>query len=50
MPATSAKQRSLMCIALSMKKGETPTTYSKKAADMANKMSVSELEDYCKKE
>ena len=50
MPATSNKQRTLMCIALSIKKGDTPATYSKKAAQMAEKMSIEQLEDFCKKE
>ncbi len=47
MPAASGKQKTLMCIALSIKKGETPATYSKKAASMAEKMSVEQLEEYC---
>jgi len=48
MPATSDKQRKLFCIALSIKKGETPKTYSKQAAKMAEQMSESQLADYCK--
>ncbi len=35
MPATSKKQKTLMCIALSMKRGKTPKSYSKQAAKMA---------------
>lgn len=38
----------MFCIALSIKKGETPASYSKKAAEMADKMSLAQLEDYCK--
>ena len=48
MPATSKKQRTLMCIALSMKKGETPESYSAEAAKAAKSMTVQQLEDYCK--
>lgn len=48
MPAESKSQKTLFCIALSIKKGETPKTYSKKAADMAEKMSQAQLEEYCK--
>lgn len=48
MPATSESQRTLMRIALSMKKGKTPRTYSKKAAELADSMSLEELEKYAK--
>lgn len=47
MPATSEAQRRLMCIALSIKRGETPASYSKEAARLAETMSESDLEDYC---
>lgn len=43
MPATSKNQRTLFCIALSIKRGETPRTYSAKAAEMADKMSEKQL-------
>ena len=48
MPSTSRKQHTLMCIALGMKKGSTPKTYSKEAARMCDSMTVTQLEDYCK--
>lgn len=47
MPATSSKQKTLMCIALSMKKGKTPKSYSKEAAKVADSMSEQQLADYC---
>jgi len=49
MPATSENQRKLMCIALSIKKGDTPSSYSKQAAKMASEMSEQQLKDYCEK-
>lgn len=48
MPATSESQRKLFCIALSIKRGETPASYSKQAAKMASEMSEEQLADYCK--
>ena len=48
MPATSKSQRTLFCIALAIKKGETPATYSKQAAKMAETMSLDKLAEYCK--
>jgi len=48
MPATSIKQRTLFCIALSIKKGTTPASYSKQAAKMASEMTEAQLTDYCK--
>jgi hypothetical protein len=48
MPATSNAQRTLFRIALSIKKGETPRSYSKKAAELADSMSLEELEKYAK--
>jgi hypothetical protein len=48
MPATSKKQRTLMCIALAIKEGKTPKSYSKEAARLAGSMSVEQLRDYCK--
>jgi len=47
MPATSNQQRTLFCIALSIKMGETPRTYSAEAAKMADEMSEEQLRDYC---
>lgn len=48
MPAESEGQRKLMCIALSIKLGKTPKSYSAQAAKMAKQMSVKQLSDYCK--
>jgi len=47
MPATSEKQRKLFCIALSIKKGDTPKSYSKKAAELAEKNSEATLKEFC---
>ena len=46
MPKT-AKQRTLACIALSIKKGETPRSYSAQAAKMADSMSEEKLKEWC---
>jgi hypothetical protein len=48
MPATSKSQRTLFCIALSMKMGKTPKSYSAQAAKMAETMTEAQLTDYCK--
>ena len=48
MPAKSERQRKLAGIALSMKRGETPKSYSKGAAKMS-KMTQKQLRDYAKK-
>lgn len=47
MPSVSERQRKLFCIALAIKRGETPASYSKEAAKMANEMSEAQLADYC---
>jgi len=47
MPAESEAQRKLMCIALSIKRGKTPASYSAEAAKLAKTMSESDLEEYC---
>lgn len=47
MPATSEAQRKLFCIALSIKRGETPASYSKEAAKIAEENSEETLVDYC---
>lgn len=47
MPAVSGKQKTLFCIARSIKEGKTPASYSKKAADIAAKNSLETLKDYC---
>ena len=48
MPASSSKQKTLMCIAYSIKKGTTPASYSKEAAKLASSMSEEKLSEYCK--
>jgi len=50
MPATSESQRRLFCLALSIKKGDTPASKSPEAARMARQMSEQQLADYCKGE
>lgn len=47
MPSVSEDQRQLFCIALSIKQGKTPKSYSKQAAKMASEMSEKQLKDYC---
>lgn len=47
MPATSKRQRTLMCIALSIKRGQTPRSYSAQAAKLADQMSEEQLREYC---
>jgi len=47
-PATSDAQRKLFCIALSIKRGETPASYSKEAARIASENSEETLKDFCK--
>lgn len=48
MPASSEAQRKLCCIALNIKLGKTPKSYSPEAAKMAKEMSVAQLSDFCK--
>lgn len=48
MPATSEKMRRKMCIALSIKLGKTPKSYSPECAKMASEMSIKQLSDFCK--
>jgi len=47
MPAVNEAQRRLFCIALSIKRGETPATYSKEAAKIAEENSEETLTEYC---
>jgi len=47
MPAVSKNQRSLACIALSMKQGKTAHSYSKQAHKMMMSMSEEEMEKMC---
>lgn len=49
MPAVSERQRRLMAIALSIKRGETPRSYSREAARIADSMSEAELRKYAKR-
>lgn len=44
---TSENQRTLACIALSIKRGKTPKTYSAEAAKMAESMSEEKLKEWC---
>ena len=46
MPAVSERQRKLAGIALSIKRGETPKTYSPQAAKMAKTMTIKELRKF----
>jgi hypothetical protein len=46
-PAKTEDQRQLFCIALSIKRGKTPRSYSKQAAKMADEMSEEVLREYC---
>ena len=48
MPATSEKMRRLFCVALSIKLGKMPKSYSPEAARLAKTMSLSQLSDYCR--
>jgi hypothetical protein len=45
---TSENQRTLACIALAIKRGKTPRSYSKAAAEMADSMSEEKLKQWCK--
>jgi hypothetical protein len=47
MPSKSVKQKKLMCIAESMKKGKTPKTYSSVAAKISDQMSEDQLKEFC---
>ena len=47
MPASSERQRKMFCIALSIKLGKTPKSYSPEAAKMAKEMSIKQLSDFC---
>ena len=45
---TSENQQTLACIALAMKQGETPRSYSAAAAKMADSMTEEKLREWCK--
>jgi len=44
----SENQKTLACIALAIKRGETPRSYSEEAAKMADSMSEEKLSEWCK--
>lgn len=48
MPAVSENMRKLSCVALAIKRGETPESYSAEGAKMAKSMTEEQLRDYCK--
>jgi len=48
-PSSSEKQRRLAGVALSIKEGKTPKSYSSEAAKMAKTMSRKQLEEFAKK-
>jgi len=47
MPSTSEDQRAFFCIALDIKQGKTPKSYSAEAAKAAEEMSEEELKEMC---
>lgn len=47
MPSVSKRQRALMCIALAMKQGKKPKSYSKEAAKISEEMSEEQLKEFC---
>jgi len=49
MPAESEAQRKLMAIALQIKRGELPVSYSPEAAKLARTMTERQLSDYARK-
>jgi len=44
----SENQRTLACIALAIKRGEQPKSYSAQGAEMADSMSEEKLREWCK--
>jgi len=49
MPAVSERQRKAMAIALGIKRGEIPESYSPKLAKLAKSMTEEQLRDFAKK-
>lgn len=49
MPATSEAQQKLMAIALGIKRGEIPKSYSSEAAELADSMTEAQLRDFAQK-
>ena len=43
----SRNQKTLACIALAIKRGETPASYSAEAAKMAESMNEEKLKEWC---
>ncbi len=48
MPSASRKQQTLMCIALSIKQGKVPNSYSRAAARISRQMNEEQLKEFCK--
>lgn len=48
MPAVNEAQRRLAGISLSIKRGETPRSYSEEAAHMADSMTEAQLEKFAR--
>jgi hypothetical protein len=46
-PAINENERTLFCIAWSIKKGETPASYSAEAAKLAEALPEEDLKKYC---
>ena len=49
-PAETERQRKLFCVALAIKQGLTPKSYSAEAAKMADEMTEAQLKEFCKSE
>ncbi len=47
MPPVSKKQRSLFCIAKSIKEGKTPASFSKQAAKIAENTDMKTINEFC---
>ena len=47
MPSKTERQKTLFCIAQSIKEGKTPASFSKKAADIAKNNSLETIKDFC---
>lgn len=47
MPSTSKKQQKLMRIALAVKQGKTPKSYSREAAKISEQMTEEQLKEFC---
>ena len=47
MPATSERQKRLMCLSWAIKLGKVPASKSPQAAKLAKTMSLKDLEEFC---